>query len=423
MKERQSSLAKKTAISLAALGGLGLLAKHKDILPAVLTKGPSRKQAGGSTLGTSLRALKTLAEIKRLHLGNTKATNSLKHLVDQETLASDDYQKSTAGVAERLARLPEAHPLKQDALHVGGALLGAGLSKRKASKKAKLLGAASLLTLGAKHNEKLTSNALKNLKRAKKKHEVVSKYVKTLPAARASDYFRDRHEVMKERNPPPENTGVQPMDTSGGCLACGSPPRGRGWGDKPKGRAAAKALPTPAKTTPTPTPTPAPAAPSEPAKKGKTWKEKLKTAAKYAIPAAAALAATAYAYKKGKIPGLIKLKGAPHVPVTKRLGDAAHTAATKAAKAPANAASFAAPVAIPAALQSIAGDSGTPASVASRVVDAAKKTGPLKRGDFATDQDFVNWANDFWNTHGKHPKAFIKWFESLSPAQQDTLKL
>lgn len=406
MKERQSSLAKKAAISLAALGGLGLLAKHKDILPAVLTKGPSRKQAGGSTLGTSLRALKTLAEIKRLHLGNTKATNSLKHLVDQETLASDDYQKSTAGVAERLARLPEAHPLKQDALHVGGALLGAGLSKRKASKKAKLLGAASLLTLGAKHNAKLTSNALKNLKRAKKKHEVVSKYVKTLPAARASDYFRDRHDVMKERNPPPENTGVQPMDTSGGCLACGSPPRGRGWGDKPKRRAAAKPAPTPA-ATPAPVAAPPPAAP---AKKGKTWKEKLKTVAKYAIPAAAALAGTAYAYKKGKIPNLRNIKTT--------LGKVGTTAA-KAGKATATAAATAATAAAPAVIPAILKQQESPSAPALPGIPSNITESWFSNniGNFSLPQ-LSRIANTFYLQHQKYPKAYTDLLEELDRQPQ-----
>lgn len=395
-RERQSSLAKKAAITLAALGGLAALAKHKDILPAVLARG---RKGSGATEGGSLRHLKTLATLRRLHLSDSKASNSLRHLVDQETLASPEYQQTAAGIAERLKRLPEKNELKQDAYRVGGALLGSGLSKRKASKKAKLLGAASLLTLGAKHNAKVTANATKILKRAKPKSEQLAKYMKTLPAAKSNDFFRDRFDVMKERNPPPENTGVAPMDTSGGCLACSDPPKvcrtcGRGftgnqWADKRAARQAAAA--------PAPTPAPEPAAPG---KKKRTWKDTLKTAAKVALPLAA-VAAAAYggkkAYQSGKLPALANLK-------TKIADKWSGVKATDLTQKPAAAA----------ILPEVPTHMPIPKAILPEVQKAIKSYNPSRSLPNTGPErvQFTQWAERLFNKNGKYPQRYLDYINS-----------
>ena len=144
---KMKGLAKKAAVALATLGGIALLHKHSDKLPALMARTPRARAVQSNEepwqfpyptwkegddlsgkpsakVGSGISQLKHRAQLQRLHLAGA---GPMTALIDGGTLASDDYQNSVIEMHDRLKRLPDSSELKQDALKAGGSLLGMGL--------------------------------------------------------------------------------------------------------------------------------------------------------------------------------------------------------------------------------------------------------------------------------------------------------
>jgi hypothetical protein len=202
---------------------------------------PSNPRGKGLSGGS-----KSLKALKRLGLTASKKTNSLRHIAGNGILESPDYQESAVAIHDRLKRLPEKSELKQDAYHVGGMLLGAGVSNRKNhSKRNKLLASSALLSLGTKHNKEVTGNSLKVLKKQKNRAEEIAAYLKSIPRA-TNDFYKDRMELAKqnESQPPVDSSPQQPAPGKGigNLVGLMSKPRRKGQGIKDKLKKAAKVI-------------------------------------------------------------------------------------------------------------------------------------------------------------------------------------
>jgi hypothetical protein len=247
-----------------------------------------------------------------LGLTGSKKVNSLRHIAGNGILESPDYQESAVAIHDRLKRLPEKSELKQDAYHVGGMLLGAGVSNRKNhSKRNKLLASSALLSLGTKHNKEVTGNSLKVLKKQKNRAEEIAAYLKSIPRA-TNDFYKDRMELAKqnESQPPVDSSPQQPAGkglNSETQMAGNYSPQMKEWLTKhmqknsPPGKGIGNLV----------------GLMSKPRRKGQGIKDKLKKAAKVVLPAAAAAAAL-YAGHKVANRG-ISMPKIPHYP-TIRLG-------------------------------------------------------------------------------------------------------
>lgn len=191
------ALGKRASVSLAAVGGLGILSKHAARIHSLMAQrnaaAGSAEQTGGGAFddeddgddhhrGAGRRGGDGRARTKRLmkahRLGKTKSTNSLRHLVDDFTLDSDDYTSHVHDFGHKLKRLLDSDELKKDAMQVGGALLKQLTPNRKnPSKSAKILAAGSLLSLGMRHGDMLKANAKKHLTKVKPRFEEFKSYL------------------------------------------------------------------------------------------------------------------------------------------------------------------------------------------------------------------------------------------------------
>jgi len=142
---------------------------------------------------------KSLGSTKKLmqyyHLAQSGGGSSFRDLVDDHVLGSNEHAETTHSLFNKLKQLRETHSMKKAAYKAGEALIKQMHRARKTiPKKAKLLAASALLSLGINHNEQLTSKARAVLAKIKPRMDQFENYLKG---------------------------DAKPVEQTGGCASCG----------------------------------------------------------------------------------------------------------------------------------------------------------------------------------------------------------